>query len=291
LLGYAEGEYVRVAAPLGGQLETLAVRRGERIEKGARLFALEQARERSARDEIARRLQRAEAQLADLQKGQRPTEIAAMEAQLRQARSALDLAERQLTRQIALSKQNLVARDTLDAYRSVRDRERARVEELNAALATARLGAREDAVAAALAQRDGEMAALAQADWNLAQKTVTAPVAGLVTDYYYQVGEWVPAGRPIVEVLPPENIKIRCFVPEPRLSQVRAGTAVRLNCDGCKVDLRGEVAYVSPEAEYTPPVIYSAESRQKLVYLVEVKVQPEIAVELHPGQPVTVSLP
>ncbi|HEV3409112.1 MAG TPA: HlyD family efflux transporter periplasmic adaptor subunit, partial [Chthoniobacterales bacterium] len=101
-------------------------------------------------------------------------------------------------------------------------------------------------------------------------------------------GEWVPAGRPIVALLPPENIKVRAFVPETRIGTLRVGGEARVSVDGVGNPYPGRISYISPRAEYTPPVIYSRESREKLVFMVELRFDPEIAARLHPGQPVDV---
>jgi len=131
---------------------------------------------------------------------------------------------------------------------------------------------------------------LKQADWKLRQKTVAATVDGTVTDTLFVRGEWVPAGAPVVSMLPPANVKVRFFVPEPRLGAVKVGQKVSLACDGCASPVAGQVTYIAPQAEFTPPVIYSKDSRAKLVFLVEAKPAAADAAKLHPGQPIDVTL-
>jgi HlyD family secretion protein len=155
----------------------------------------------------------------------------------------------------------------------------------------ARLAARPDEIAAARAEAQAARAALAQAQWRLGQKAVAAPVAGAVQDRLYQPGEFVPAGNPVVVLLPPENLKLRFFVGEPELAKVKTGQAVRASCDGCGAEIPATIHFVSTQAEYTPPVIYSRENRAKLVYLVEARVAAKDAARLHVGQPVEVRLP
>jgi HlyD family secretion protein len=118
-----------------------------------------------------------------------------------------------------------------------------------------------------------------------------APRDGQVTDTLYVQGEWVPAGSPVVALLPPANIKVRFFVPEKILGSVKTGQAVSVRCDGCEKPISAHISYISPQAEYTPPVIYSRENRAKLVFLVEARPAPVEAAELHPGQPVEVTFP
>lgn len=172
--------------------------------------------------------------------------------------------------------------------RSVRDQDRQRVSQLEAELGTARLGSRSDQIAAAEASMRAVEAVLTRSEWDLAQKRQTAPEAGLVFDTLYRKGEWIVAGRPAVVLLPPQNIKVRAFVPQPLISAIHQGDRVQVTVDGRKAPFFGTVHFVSPQAEYTPPVIYSKENRQKLVYMVELAFDQATAVQLHPGQPVDV---
>jgi HlyD family secretion protein len=287
--GYVEGEFVYVASPLAGALEALHVRRGAQVKAGDPLFALDSAPERTARDEVERRLAQARATLADAKKGKRPSEIAAIEAQLRQARAALRLSESEFARQQALMGiPGATAELEYDRARSARDRDRQRVAELEAELKTAQLGSRTDLVAAAEANVRAQEAALARAEWELSQKRQTAPRAGLVIDTLYREGEWVLAGRPVVVLLPPENIKVRAFVSEIQLGAIHIGDPVQVTVDGSAQGFAGTVSFISPRAEYTPPVIYSRESRSKLVFMVEAGFDRDTASNLHPGQPVDV---
>ena len=286
--GYAEGEYVRVAAQFAGTMQKLAVARGTQVKAGDALFVLEQENEAAARREAEERLKNAEAQLANLQKGKRPTEIDAVRAQLAQAEAALQLSAAQLKRNEQLVTQQFIAKERLDEARASYDRDTQHVEELKAQLATARLAARPDEIKAAEYNVEAARAALAQAEWKLAQKSVKAPVTGLVQDTYFVTGEWVNANQPVVSLLPPQNIKIRFFVEERHLGSVKAGQKLTVTCDGCAAPLAAAVSFISPQAEFTPPVIYSRQERAKLVFLVEARPAPEDAVKLHPGQPLEV---
>lgn len=288
--GYAEGEYVRVAAPFSGALETLAVTRGAQVKAGDPLFTLEQENEAAARREAQQRLKNAEAQLADLRKGKRPTEIETVQAQLAQADAAAQFSRTQLRRAEELVAQNFVSRDRVDEARATHDRDTQRVAELKAQLATARLAARPDEIKAAEHNVEAAKAALAQAEWKLEQKSVKATVAGLVQDTFFVRGEWVNANQPVVSLLPPQNVKARFFVPERELGALRIGQQLTLSCDGCRSPIPAVVSFISPQAEYTPPVIYSQQERKKLVFLIEARLTPEDAEKLHPGQPLDVRL-
>ena len=172
-----------------------------------------------------------------------------------QARAALVLSEAEFKREEEMFGSGVAAAQELDRARSARDQDRQR---------------------------------LTQAEWNLAQKIQRAPRAGLVFDTLYREGEWVAANRPVISLLPPGNVKLRAFVPQDRIGSIHAGDAVRVFVDGAPAPVAGKVSFVSPRAEYTPPVIYSRESREKLVFMVEAVFAPEVAVKLHPGQPVDV---
>src|SRR5690349_20046858 len=226
--GYVEGEYVRVASPFAGELTLLQVKRGDTVASGAPLFALEQDNEKAAREEAQARVRQAEAKLADLNKGKRPQELESARAQLAQAEANLRLSTAELKRSQELLASGFISAAKLDEVRSAEQRDQARVNRLKADLAVARLAARPDEIAAASAEAKGARDALAQAEWRLQQKSQTATQTGLVADTLYQQGEWVPAGSPVVSMLPAQIVKVRFFVPESRLGALRIGQAVRI---------------------------------------------------------------
>ncbi|MHB9116751.1 MAG: HlyD family secretion protein [Burkholderiales bacterium] len=266
LQGYAEGEYVRVAAPFAGNLAELKVARGGQAQAGDALYVLEQENERAARLEAEERAKAAAEQ------------VDALQAQRRQALSALALAEVSYRRTAQLAAQHFLAKQKLDEARAALEQSRAALAGTEAQLASAQSG------------WQAAQAVLKQADWKLGQKSVAAPVAGLVQDTLYTQGEWVPAGSPVVVLLPPQNIKVRFYVPQGRIGSLKTGQAVSLSCDGCGAPIAARIDYLAPQAEYTPPVIYSKENRDKLMFLAEARPAPADAVKLHPGQPVDVRI-
>lgn len=289
--GYLEGEFVYVASPLAGRLDELKVQRGNQVDAGAPLFALEHASESAAQREAADRLRVAEARLADLQKGSRPTELASLEARLQQARASAELSQRELARQEELFKSAAIAATEFDRARLTHERNLRAIEELSAQLATARLGARSDTIAAAEAEVAAAEAAKSRADWAVTQKVQSSPQPALVHDTLFRAGEFVPAGRPIVALLPPENLKVRFFVPEADLARIRPGESVHVTLSGRADPLPARISYVSPRPEYTPPVLYNRANRAKLVFMVEAAIaEPAAAAALHPGLPVDVAL-
>jgi HlyD family secretion protein len=91
-----------------------------------------------------------------------------------------------------------------------------------------------------------------------------------------------------VSLLPPGNIKVRFFVPEKMVGRLKIGQAASVHCDGCAKEVAAQITYISPQSEFTPPVIYSNETRAKLVFLIEARPKIDDATLLPPGQPVEV---
>lgn len=286
--GYIEGEEIRVATSQAGRLVARKVERGTQVKTGDLLFVLEQDNETAAAREAQSRLAQSRAQAENLTKGKRSQEIAVIQSQITQANAQLKLSEAQLSRITRLRREDVVSEAELDDARTSRDRDAARVKELTAQLATARLAAREDEIQASRAQVAAAEAALSQAQWRLEQKVVNAPAGGQVLDTLYEIGEWVPAGAPVITLLQPDHVKARFYVPEPELGRIRLGDPVTVQCDGCAKPYAAKINFIAPQAEFTPPVIYSKESRSKLVFLVEARLEAADAAQLHPGQPVDV---
>ena len=287
--GYVEGDYVYVASSEAGRLDALPVKRGQQVAADAPLFTLEATRERAARDQASAQLAAATAQMEDIATGKRPPEVDVSRAQLAQAEAASRRSAAQLQRDTAQLRIGGIARAQLDDSREQAQSDAARVRELRAQLEVAALPGRDDQRRAQAAQVDAARATLAQAEWTLAQKQLGAPAAGQVFDTMYRVGEWVPAGSPVVSLLPPGNIKVRFFVPEEALGGLKIGQQATVRCDACGDPIPVRIDYISTQAEYTPPVIYSRESRSKLVYMVQARPAPEAAARLHPGQPMEVT--
>jgi HlyD family secretion protein len=239
--GYIEGEYVYIAAPLGGALTNLAVARGETVKAGQKLFELESQAEAAALTEAQKNLAAANASLA--------------------------LAEATFQRRKALRENPsaVVSAEELDQAREQRD--------------------------SAAAEVASQQAALAKSEWSFDQKEQFAPADATVHDTLYRQGEFVAAGNPVVVLLPPANLKVRFFVPQEKLPAVKVGEPVAVKCDGAAHAFGATVSYIATDAEYTPPVIFSRETRANLVFMIEAKFSPADAADLRPGQPVDVQLP
>jgi HlyD family secretion protein len=154
-------------------------------------------------------------------------------------------------------------------------------------LAKTGAGTQKDLDAATMVLRDAQ-ARLNSVQTRLTRRQVFSPVTGTVQEVYYRPGEVVPAGRPVVSLLPPGNIKVRFFIPEPVLASIDYGDIVKVHCDACAPDITANVSFIARQSEFTPPVIYSLEERSKLVFLVEAL--PDKPNALRVGQPVDVTV-
>jgi len=288
--GYLEGEFVYLASPLAGRLETLAVQKGATVAAGTPLFTLEQGAELATLREAAERLRQVQSRLTDLRKGQRPSELAALEARLAQARAAAELSGLELQRATKLHDTTVLSDDDFDRVRLNHQANTTLIAESTAQLVTAQLGARADVIAATEAEAAAAQATLDRAGWAVAQKSLSAPRAGLVYDTLYREGEFVAAAAPVISLLPPENLKVRFFVPEADYAALKAGTTVHVALSGRTAPLEARISYLSPRPEFTPPVLYNRENRAKLVFMVEAVFDPAAARDLHPGQPVDVTV-
>ncbi|MDD3181844.1 MAG: HlyD family efflux transporter periplasmic adaptor subunit [Alphaproteobacteria bacterium] len=287
--GYVEGEYLYIAPTSAGLLAELPVVRGQTVNKGQPLFSIEKTALQAAYALSLAEVAQALAKWNDLLKGSRPEEIEIIMQQQEQARAALDVATKDYVRARSLVESKAVSQQTLDGTKSVYEAAQARVAELSAQLKKAALGAREDEVAAAQAAMNMAEQKVVQTEKQIHDAAPLAPTAGTIQDTFFNIGEYVGAGVPVVSLLPPDKVKVRFFVPQASLSQVPLGRKVRIACDGCDHTVDAKITYVSASSEYTPPVIYSIGSRDKLVFMVEAIPFAYDAL-LKPGLPVDIEL-
>jgi HlyD family secretion protein len=287
--GYIEGTYVYVSAETAGRLVERPVSAGDTVEAGALIARLDDSEEKEALAEAEARTAQAKAQLANLLSGQREEEISVIAARLTEARANFNLAEEDYRRKLLLRERGTVAQSVVDDAKAKREAASATVEGTERELIVAKLPARPDEIAAAERNVAAEEAALAQAKIQLERRTLVAPSAGHIEKTFYEAGERVNAGQPIVSLLPEANKKVRFFLPEQQLARVKIGDRIAVSCDGCTSGLEAEIDRVATEAEFTPPILYSKESRDKLVFRIEA--QPLGATtDLKVGQPVDVRL-
>ena len=266
LQGYGEADYIYLASQEFGVVQEILVQEGDAVEKDAIVFRLSPDRLRlsetgAAATEFAARA-RASGALSQA--------VAAADANAR-------LAERNYARSQDLFQRNFLSRARLDADRAARD---ASVAQLAQARGEQRA-----------AQRD---AGAANAATRLARTRVSdldgaAPEAGTIEEIYHHPGEVVSAGAPIAALLAPERMKVRFFAPEPLLSRLRLGGDVHISCDGCRDGLSAKISFIARDPQFTPPVIYSLDERDKLVFLVEAR--PNHPEAIRPGMPIDVTLP
>jgi len=287
--GYVEGEYLYLASPQAGYLLSLDSPRGSRAKAGQTLFAVAADPDTQALAEAEAKAASAREKVDNLKAPRRPAEIATQEAQVRSAKATLDLAETQLRQQEALARQHFVSQARLDEALANRKQAKAQLEAAEEQLATTRVTfGRQAEVRGAESDLAAAQAAAAQKRWLVERKTAQAPAAGEVSDTYYRPGEWVPAGAAVASLLPDNRRRLRFYVPESEVGRLSMGEAVEARCDGCPAPIRGTIDFIAPQAEYTPPVIYSKGSREKLVFRVEASPAPEQAAALRPGLPLDV---
>lgn len=287
--GYVEGEYIQIASVSTARILGLSVASGDRVTGGATLVTLETRDAELALAQAAATLSKAESQLANLRQGKRAEEISAIEAALASARAQADEARRNADRVIGLAGRGVATESQRDDSATAAEVAKARVAEIEANLSVARLPARPDEIAAAEAALREATAARDHARWLLDQRVLTAPATGIVTDIVHRPGEIAVAGQPVLSLLPDGAVKLKLYLPESAVALVSPGDRLALSCDNCPAGLTATVSYIADGPEFTPPVIYSVGSRQKLVYLVEAK--PAEGTTLKPGQIVDVDLP
>jgi HlyD family secretion protein len=284
LTGYVEGEPLYLAAPQAGTVKAMYVARGEEVKAGANLFVVDPQQASAAVRQAAAALAAAQAQALDARKGQRPAELKVLQANVAAAEAKARDAEATFRRTVQTAAAGVASQQQLDDARGAAQAAQAQAEAARRQRDAATLGAREDQVRAADARVREAEAGLAAAHARLADIAPKAPEAARVEDVFFQQGEWASANQPILSLLPDARIYVRFFVPEGALAAYRPGGIVHFACDGCAKGLTAKISYVSPRPEFTPPVIYSRETRDRLVYMVEARP----SVRLNPGQPVDV---
>jgi HlyD family secretion protein len=251
LQGYGEADYTYVSSQDAGVVGAILVREGDTVEAGARIFDLDPTRLGYSAESAG-------------------AEASAAAAAVSTARANQVLAQRDFDRGQTLFERGFYSRATLDANR-------ASLDAANAALAQALRQAR-----------------AASANTDLARERLSdlggvAPVGGTIEQIYHRQGEVVAAGEPIIALLAPENMKVRFFAPEAMLAQFSLGARVLISCDGCEAPMPATISFVASAPQFTPPVIYSLEHREKLVFLVEARLD-DPNTPIRPGMPVDVRI-
>jgi len=251
LQGYVEGDYTYISPNYQGILRELLVHRGTLIKAGTPLFVLEQQPESAE-------AKQAESQLAQAQ------------AQKTETEARLTLAIIKLKRQKDLFKEKATSKENVDEAQANYDETRAQLTNSNANISALN-------------------AALEKARWTKSTKTVYAGEKAFVYDTFYSPGELIQPGQPVLALLEEGYVYVVFYIPEPDLGKIKMGQMIQANCDGCTSPLQAQIDYISPQAEYTPPVIFSNQTRAKLVYRVEAYPSGPDTYKLRPGQPVMVT--
>lgn len=288
--GYVEARLHYLSSSNIGKVTKLYVTRGQSVKAGDLIFTLEEEPYKSSMKQSQYALQESLSNLQDISKGLRPSEIDQIVAQIDQEQARLKFARKTQERRKKLVESKSIDEQSLD--QSIQDLDVAlgSLAELRAKLETGKLPAREDQIFAAKARVEEAQANLTKSEWYISKNTIRAPENGIIYDNYYELGEEVPANSPVVSLLVARDIKALFFIPENKVSTIKYGQKINITCDGCAKTFVGTISYISPEAEFTPPVIYSNESKAKLVYRVEVALSPEDTLTLHAGQPIEITL-
>jgi HlyD family secretion protein len=298
--GYVEADYVYAAAPSAGTIESIAVSEGQVVAEGEVLFTLETSQQQAQYDAALARAKAAEAQvkaaeatLANLKTGARPEELQVTQASLMQAQANLALAQQNFDRSQDLFEKGNVPKSQLDQAQASLDAANAAVTQLKAQLAVAQLPARDDQIAAAtasLAAAESTAAAAAADAANtkamVDNRTVVAPEAGRVERLYYTSGEVAGAGAPVISIAGDATLKIKFYVNESDRPSFALGQTVRVSCDGCASGLTATIDHFASDPQFTPPIIYSRDERQRLVFLTEAMMDQQHGIL--PGQPVSI---
>jgi HlyD family secretion protein len=276
--GYVVTDNLYMAAPVAGTIVKVAVTRGDRVQAGAPLFSLDPTSLGARADQARAQISEASAQTTSAE-----ADLGRAAATLRGADAGLKKAQEDLARLTAAQneKAGAVAQTQIDQARAALSNAQAQRDGAR----TQADGAR-SRIAAARAQVEGQRANLTAAQRQVTDLAPTAPVDARVEEVMFKQGEWAAANAAVVSLIPDDKVKVRFYVPQGAVDRFRPGTAVAIACDGCARNLTAKVQFVASRPEYTPPVIYSLEAREKLVFMVEaLPAQPR---NLVPGQPMDV---
>lgn len=285
--GYIEGDFTYISPQVGGTLYQSFVSRGQQVQKGQLLFDLNPEPEQDEVKAAQATLNQARSQLADLEKGERPTKLKALEAQVKQAQAQLDFATRELQRYQKLAPKKYVSANRLNELESNYNVAVNRLQEATQNLNYAKLAARSDLIRAAESAVHNALYRLKQAEWRLSEKKQYAPFDALVYDIFYYPGETVTPNNPVLSLLRPKDVYAVFYVGYKTRATLKTEQPVYLNCNGCPKPIPAKISFISPRAVYAPPVIYSQQTNKDLVY--QIRAKPDQPIQLYPGQPVTVS--
>jgi len=288
LPGYIEADVTAVASPVSGTMSRMAVKEGQSVKAGEVLYVLESQQEQARLAEARAKQAQAEAQTENLSKGARQAELESYRAKLRYAKAQLAQAESNQKKTDALFKKGFISEAQVDNDRTNVSLAQAQVEEARAALRAAKQGARTDEQVAAAAQASAAQAGVAQVEWLLQQKQVSAPVAGVVQELFIRQGEFSTTGSTVMTILHTGSLRVRFFVPNDLRPHFMPGAAIPVVISGCDKPMTAHVSRVSARPEYTQPMMFSQELRDRLSFLTEARLDKTSGCVAPPGTPVGV---
>jgi HlyD family secretion protein len=292
--GYVEAKYVYVSPLSAGQIETLAIKEGQTVKKGDLLFAQTHSQQDALLDAANAQADAAKATWQNLTTGGRAEELAASRAAVTKAQADLKLAQTTLQRSQTLFSQNVITQAQLDQNKSDVESAQAAETQAEAQLAVTGLAARDEQQKAAEANLKAALANAEKAKMDLLDRATYAPADGRIERTYYDQGEVVAAGAPVLSLLPANALKVEFYVDEPDRTKLSMGQTVAVSCDGCAAGLNATVSFLASDPQYTAPIIYSRDERAQLVFLAEATLNyPDNVLDagnILPGQPVSVSL-
>ena len=301
--GHVEATEVQVSAQVGGQLLELRVGEGDRVAAGDVIARLDTRDTELALQRVRAERRQADAQVRLLRAGARGEDIRqagaqfqAANAEIEAAQADLIAAEADLARFEALLASNAGSRKQRDDALARRDvargrlqatRERARAG--HETVARLQAGARREEIEGAVARLAAVDAQIASLEKAVADATIVAPAAGVVTEKLVEQGELIAPRVPLVVITDLNHAWADVFVDEPAIPRLRVGQAATLHTDAGGEAIPGKVTYISPKAEFTPRNVQTAEERSRLVYRVKVSADNTKGV-LKEGMPVEAEL-
>lgn len=289
LPGYIEGRFTYIAPTQAGIVTDIMVKSGDLVDENQALLKQDPMPQQENVQVKKHQLESAQAKLDDLGKARRPEEIKALEAAVEQAKADLVYAQAEYNRSQELIKRHAVSKDQLQREYSTFKKLQARIIELNAQLELGKLPAREDQIISA--QKDVEAAknSLKSEEWSLDQKTIKTQKSGKVIDIYVRTGDYLAPGSPAIQFLTPDQIFVNVYVPQDKINTLKTGQKISFHVDGDPTWHKATITYISPTAEYTPPVLYTESARQKYVYLIRATPD-DSSFSYHPGQPIDIDI-
>lgn len=284
--GYVEVDYVYAAAPSAGTITSLPVAEGQVVRQGDVLFVLDPSQQQAQYDAAKARADAAKATLENLQTGSRQEEIDVTKAQLSKAQADLNLAQQNLARSQDLYDRGLIAIAKLDADKTTVQSAQSAVDQLQAQLKVQELPARDAQQIAAEATLAAAQADAVNARAALNNRSVTAPEAGRIERLFFKQGEVANAGVPVVSLAGADAMKINFYVSETDRQKFALGQQVHVTCDGCADGLTATISHFASDPQFTPPIIYSRDERNRLVFQTEAILDNQSGIL--PGQPVSI---